>query len=58
MNAKQEYACGHCETTHGTLNDALECCPPKLVWVCDGCDGIWGDDKETAEQCCKDDDDE
>ena len=55
VDAKEMFACGHCQTLHGTYEEATQCCEPNTVWACGKCEMSWDDDKEGAENCCKKD---
>ena len=53
VNAEEMFSCGHCKRVYKGYNEALECCEGDQVWVCGECEHDWEDDKEGAEDCCK-----
>ena len=48
----EKWACGRCNTTHGSHEAALRCCPKQIfhVYVCPECGGSY-DSAETAARC-------
>ena len=55
MNAKKQWECGNCETTHDDEQEARLCCMPavKIVYVCETCEESHQKEQQ-AEACCDD----
>lgn len=49
---KYKWQCQACEKTHVWRDDALECCPPKQIYVCREC-GETFQGKGDARKCCE-----
>lgn len=46
------FECPGCAFPHLNEQKALNCCPPKQVWVCPTC-GMFADSAQNALDCCR-----
>lgn len=46
------FQCTGCDFPHLSEQQALNCCPPRQVWLCPACGGM-RDSPENAIDCCR-----